>query len=109
MLDAVKAADDLFPLRRAVDERNLFPEYQRVRMHVEGQHRGLGLQLGRALFHPLQQGRVPAVDTVKKAEGHGPFSLIHVCHTSKKLLIVRQVPPATLASARNSPLPPYRR
>ncbi len=109
MLNAVKAADDLFPLRRAVNQRDLFPEYQRVRMHVKGQHRCLGLQLGCPLLHPLQQSRVPAVDTVKKAEGHGPFSLIHVCHTSKKLLIVRQVPPATLASARNSPLPPYRR
>ena len=77
-VDAVDAADDLFPLRRAVDQGDFFSEHKGIRMDVKGKHRGGCVQLCRTFLHPLQQGRVSPVYSVKKAERYRSAVLVHV-------------------------------
>ena len=77
-VDAIDAADDLFPLRRAVDQGYFFSEHKRIRVYIKGKHRGGCVQFCRALLHTLQQGRMSAVYSVKKAERDRSAYLIHV-------------------------------
>ena len=103
-VNAVDAADDLLPLRGAVDQGNFFSEYEGIGVYVKGKHRGSRVQFRRAFLHALKQGRMSAVYTVKKAERDRSAYFTHVVQTSKKDLIVRQRPRSTRARARNAPV-----
>ena len=83
IVDAEAAADDLLAPDGAVDERHLFAEHQRVRVHVKGKHRGHGADLGCALLRFVQQRRVPDMYPVEKAERDGPFAVWH-CFIPRK-------------------------
>ena len=78
VVDAELPADDVLAADRTVDERHLFMEHQRVRVHVEAQHGGLGPQLARPLLRLVQQRRVADVNPVEKAQRDDSFDLCHM-------------------------------
>ncbi len=99
VFDAELAADQVLPANGAVDERHVLVEYQRIRVHVEAQHRGHGAECGRALLRPAKKRRVPDMHPVKKAKGDDPSDLCHVCLVPCDFRAAARAAPGDLVTA----------
>ena len=75
IVNTVDPADNVLPADGAVDQRRLPAENQIVRVHIEAEHRGHGLDLGRPLLGPLQQRPMADVYAVKKTQRNGSLYL----------------------------------
>ena len=87
---------------QGVDKGHRLVIYQGVGVGVEGQHRRGDPQLIGTAAGEAQQGGVPQVDAVKKAQGNDAV-MFHGSFTSKKLLMVLSRPPSARQRAANPP------
>ena len=76
LLDVVAGAHQPDPVLHRAEERDVLAGDGRSGTAVEGESGGDGVQLPGALGHPLEQGPMPGVDAVKKAEGDDTFCFV---------------------------------
>ena len=103
-VDAVEPADQALPVLRRVDEVHRLAGDHLLGRAVKGKDGRLRAQLAGALRRFLQQGAVPPVYAVEKAEGyHSSFQGVHA---PKKFFREVRVPFSARLRQRNVPSPP---